>query len=523
MQGMQTTYSGDFKRNDTRGFSVASALRNGYEKYSEMERSVAAGVWGMQLTVLEIALSDAVHHWVNRTAGLLDFYGMRRHNVKRRIKELECTASDMIAKCNAQDYTLFDGYLHSVWPSLVPSYFKEGGTITQQIQAAFTRQYSNDLNIIYFCVKNAADKANTPKSDLVASVSMVQLLSHTGVDAYNLIYQEIRKLTPAYKGGNLFEKTLGASNDLMRLIGMGNAVLPYKEGTDAVKLAEKFRSDLSGNGINSIVQSAIRSARMGFIECTIAYMRLALECRDVTISDWRTLLFRMGSKQNVRKLVKEIAAIPLPEKVPEDMTEMAEQLPDSVPGTALAEYRRLSLEDHVMIDKKETEEEKELRTLRRFVYRNEDGLDLPYLCWLYSRFGTKKAVTEYLLRAGDTMNRTLRKLKRIRCSELALNPDKGYSLRIGETIKGLKRERNISGKRLASVITRRELEVEMLERTNDFIKVTPDSLRPLLRALAAAFDVTEGYILFRSIQETGADNGTYPLLIRHVESVNRGK
>ena len=493
-------------------------------KYSGIpaeKRKAAADILNGHLLMMEIMMANVTQYWISRSVSLMEEEGMIRHNMKRRANELTRTAEDLIKRCNAHDCLQVREFAGHIFPPLVEKYIGDGGTVTQNLQSSFMKRYGNELDIIYFATKNAVDKSRIPHSEIVSSVEMVALMAHTGIELYNTICRRVDEMLSGIGSVQRIksrhnEQILAAANDMLRFL-CGNAALPEKEGGDVKELAARFQKKLIEKEMLDTVESGITAMQMNFTEYVIASLRLMMQDGGIGTSGLRALLFRLGSKGNVRKLLKEICGIPLPE-ADEDMFDFMEYLPDSTEGSALAEFRRLCLEDHILTEP-ETEEQMELRILRRFVYRHEEGLDTACLRWLYWRFGTKKAVTDYLRKGGSTMDGTVKRLKRIRCEELALSPDKGYALDIGNALAGLRKERNITPGNFARSLGLKEHEARELERNTDFMNVSPESLAPMTAGLARIFDLNPGHFLFLCLKEKGNDRESYNKFIRHLEKL----
>ena len=493
-----------------------------YSGISAEKRKAAADILNGHLLMMEIMMANVTQYWTSRSVSMLEQEGMMRHNVKRRANELTRTAEDLIRRCNAHDCMQVREFAGHIFPPLVEKYISDGGTVTQNLQTSFMRRFRKELDIIYFATKNAVDKTRLPHSEIISSMEMVALMAHTGIEMYNTICRRVDELllgigTVKRMKSRHNEQILAAANEILRCLGCDMTALPKKEGDDVRKLASNFQRKLIEKEMLDTVESGITAMQMNFIEYVIASLRLMIHDGGIGMSGLRALFFRVGSKDNVRTLLKEIGEIPLPE-ADEDIFDFMESLPDSAEGSALARFRRLCLEDHILTEP-EAEEQRELRILRRFVYRHEEGLDTACLRWLYWRFGTKKAVTDYLRKGGSTMDHTIKRLKYIRCKDLVLSPDKGYTLEIGNILTGLRKERDITSGNFARSLGLKEHEARELERDTDFMNVSPEALAPMMAGLAKMFDLNPGHFLFLCLKEKENDRESYNKFIRHLEKL----
>lgn len=506
------------------GMPHITMLSGKYSGVPAEKRKAAADIMNGHLLMMEIMMSNVTQLWITRSVSMLEERGMMRHTIKKRANELTRVSSDLIGRCNAHDRIQVEQFAAHIFPPLVEQYINDGGTVTQGLQSAFMKRFRNELDIIFLSTKNAVDKARIPHSEIVSSVEMVALMAHTGIEIYNFICRKVDALMAGIGSVKRIksrhnEQILAAANEILRSLGCDKANLPEKEGADVRLLARSFHQELTDKSMIDTVNAGITAMQMNFIEYVIASIRLDMEKGSVGFSSLHTLLLRLGNKRNVRELLKEIGSIPLPGKG-EDIFDFMENLPDSVPGSRLAEFRRLCLDDHIMTEP-ETEEQKELRTLRRFVYRHEEGLDLPCLRWLYWRFGTKKAVSDYLGKGGETMDRTVRRMKHIRCAELALDPGTGYRLNIGSMLNALRLERGITLRNFARFLGRKEDEVMVLERNTDFMDIPSETLVPLVTGLASVFGILPGHFLFMCLKEKESKDESYNKFIKHLEKLKQ--
>lgn len=427
---------------DSRNDDAINRMRNSGLLYSSLyaaklregdaeHRLAAANILNAHLLMVEIMMSNLMQKYVYDAYSELQQRGMMRHLVKKHAKSLYSLSFDLQSRCNKHDVEQVRIFCRSIYPSLVDRYIEDGGTLTTKMQLLFQNNYKNQLSKIYLSTKNVLDKIRVPESELCTKIEMVAMLAFTGIEFYDTMCKKVDSLLDGFgrvkrMKSSHNEKILCAAKELLRIIGgdKDRNGLPEKESLDARTFVAQFQSGLVSEGLLAIVESGISALRTDYIEYLIATLRIKLHRHELSITDIRTLVARVGSIKNVRKLLTEIAdTIPYGEteataaEYP-DAIDLALMLPDPVPDSALFTFRRLCLEDHVLLPEKEDEQKVRCRELRQEARSNGGALPLGTLKALYAELKTKKAVSELLRAAGEELGETLKIFDKIRVKEL---------------------------------------------------------------------------------------------------------
>lgn len=477
-----------------------------------------ADVMNAHLIMVEIMMSSVTNLYVHSAIYELKQRGMIRHNVKRRVKALEEITTSMMERCKAHDNVQVRIFTQTIFPSLTEAYIGVYGSLVLRLQNTFTKHFGNQLTLIKVATKNALDKAGIKISDIATDIQMVALMCTAGIQFYNTICNTVDKMLYGISHTTRMkslhnEKMLNAAKDLLRELGC-DIEMSEEDGRNARKFAEDFKKELIKEDLLKVVENGIMAMQMEFIEFVIASLRIKLHEHTFTVGDYRMLLLRLGSKADVRSLLSEIEAIPLPEDY-SDIYELMESLPASDKSeqqegkedSFLGKFRRLSLDDHI-ITNLEREEEVEKRKLRREVYRKGEPLPMFILRYLYHKLGTKKAVTEYLISADkDVMAKTLNVLKSTKADELKLVPGKEYGIFVGPTIKELYELRGYDRSSFAKKAGIPLKDLRELEEVAD-ISHNPAIVMPIIRVLkdlAKILNLDIRHVLFATLKPTGAE------------------
>lgn len=514
--------------------SMISGVRSRFDRYTAQQRMASADILNAHLLMVEIMMTNITQKYIYEVVSCLKERGLMRHNMKRRVNELVALSTDLMKRCNAHDSMQVRTFTETIYPGLTESFMKGGGTLTQKLQNIFWKTYGEKINLIYFATKNALDKCNVRQSDLVSNMEMVAMMCTTGIEFYDCMCRKVDGLLNGVgkvsrQKSQHNEKMMAAVKDMLREM-VGNIEIPEKEGKDVRTLTAQFQMELVKDDLLKMVESGIVSLQVEFIEYVIASLRMKMAGERLRFQDYRTLMARMGTKNNVRMLLKEIASLPLPESEDYEVYDVMETLPDAKAEgeSVIDKFRRLCLEDHIRTVP-ETNEAITLRKLRQEVYRNHGTLSMLTLRYLYNVFGTKKAMTEYIARAdADVMARTLRMLKTVKVSQLALKDGCRYELNLGAGVRTLYEMRGYTREKFASMTgvgTDRLLELEAMGDLASYPHAEK-VVGPFVTDVGKLLGIDPRYVLFASLRET-EEKGTLPevykRLFREMENVYKDK
>ena len=251
---------------------------------------------------------------------------------------------------------------------------------------------------------------------------MITMLTHTGIEFYELIGQKTDKLMQGFGKitrlkSNHNEKMLCAAKELIRLLGCPNQ-MPEDISAHPRTLTAQFQRELTDIGLLNTIEQSLISLRMDYIEFVIASLRMKLTAGHFPLSDVRTLVMRVGSIENVRRLLTEIAEIPLPQSPDWDVVDLAQSLPDSVAESAISTFRRLCMDNRELLPTPEDEQVVRLRELRQEARSNNGTLPMGTLRNLFATLGTKKAVQELLANGGKELENSAKMLRGMKVGEL---------------------------------------------------------------------------------------------------------
>lgn len=408
-------------RNPSRNLLAEAYYSTETSRTPPAQRQAAAEIMMVHLIMVDIMMSNIMQKYVCETHRSIEELGLMRHNIKHHAKQLRTASLELQNRCNAHDVAQVNVFCRHIFQPLVNDYIASGGTLAQKMQNAFYRMCTTQIDRIFFATKNAMDKVRLPHTLTLTNIQMVSMMANTGIEYYRLIEQKIRSMmlgigpvTCAKSGFN--EKMLCSAKELLRSLG-ANVDMPEKECNDVRTLTAQFQRELVNNNLMKIIESSILLLYTEFIEFVIASLRMKIEEGQIPVAYIRTLKERLGSTENIRRLLKEISQIPLPTDEEWDIIDLMQQLPDSVEGSAIGTFRRLCLEDHVLNVQPEDETVILLRQLRQEARNNDGILPLGTLKQLYVERGTKQSVIDLLNAGGEELSASVKRLKRTKVSD----------------------------------------------------------------------------------------------------------
>ncbi len=476
-----------------------------------VKRAVGADMMNAHKIMVEMMFANLVNKYIHSVVSQLKEQNMMRHNIKRLANILLENTTDLIKKCEPHDRNQVKIYTEDIFPTLSSRYYENDGSLASYLQTMFHNEYKDRLDKIYSLTYKMLMDVQAKYPSIVADLEMVVMLCITIIDYDEAVTTQILYLTSDIDKAqaprvNQNNRIIGASNELIRqLIG----TIPMPEGSDEVReLTKELQDSLVQPEMWNVTKSAISALKMDYIEYVMAdlYIRLKTE-QPIQLKEYRMLFLRLGSKKRVRQFFKELGDICLPDG-DYDIIDVMDLLPLSAGigdnETAIATFRRLSLEDKIKINP-ETYEEIEYRNLRREVYHN-GSLPMFILKYLYYKLKSKKAITGYLKKAGEeVMASTINALKSIKTDSLKINPNKRHIIVMGPALRFLYLYRKYTREQFAEILA---MKVEHLKSMEAIMEISINSESEMEKAKDYLYDMSkrlsidQRYIWFCMLEET---------------------
>ena len=139
----------------------------------------------------------------------------------------------------------------------------------------------------------------------------------------------------------------------------------------------------------------------------------------VNIAAIREVWYRLGTKEKVLQLFKELKRMPMLEDEDAEALDLAKSIAMSKKKQeAMNSFRSLCVNDERILPPEEPKEVWQYRVLRTVARKSNGIVPDDILASLMQAHGTKKALIEQLEKAGFELKPTLNKVRKMKASEL---------------------------------------------------------------------------------------------------------
>lgn len=292
---------------------------------------------------------------------------MLRHQLKKSVGELRAKTDDLFKRVVLEDRRIVTEHANMVAPAYAKAYYEAGGSLSSRLQMQFRKMQGERINLIILSTKNALDKIRVPHSDIVAQVMTLIGISTTNIN----LYEAVQKKIDTIHGGTLKitrqkslhnESIIKSARNVVDIFVSRNQNVPEREGKAAQDLLKQLGDYMSGEDMFFIVDNCLLAMNMEYVEFFLASLRIDMQNRPILLSIYRNLLERMGTYANVREMISQLVAVPIPEGT--DAWDFATKLPSISSGTALNSFRRLCIENKSISPEREDNQKMVCRKLR---------------------------------------------------------------------------------------------------------------------------------------------------------------
>ena len=416
---------------------AAPSVRTGLEtpKRYSMIRSNAAkkdiedaiDVLNTFLLFSELILAGEMERYATRAIKYMEEHNMLRHQIKKQTSTIKDTLSTMLRRCNWEDREVVLGQsLLVTWNyDYGKRFYEDGGSLLNRLQLTFSRAYALKIKRIRIYNRRLAESAGMKHEDLMADLLTVSALAQTDIELFNEVQSRKRA---AARGRGTFrtiknthcEALVNAVQCILDQFCPRHSEVPEEQSALLRTHLREFQTDITSPKQFEMFDGQIIALGMDFIEYLLATMRMEME-KGKNVLPYklmRMVRIRMGSRKNARQVMEELASIPSPT---EDMDALDySRVIATAKGDfkALNTFRRLCLDNRCLPPEKETEQNMQHRVLRVVARKFKGELPNDVIASLVKAHGTKKAVVEQLEKAGFELEPTLRRVKKMKASEL---------------------------------------------------------------------------------------------------------
>lgn len=505
--------SGDFARM-LHPASVGNlvTVSNPYDKFSPQEREAMAHTWHFHLISAECTFAEYLYNYVRELEQMMSAHGLLKFNAKRLVNELKDTVQSMQVLVKGHGRAQIKLFCVPIFAPMADEYYNIGGDLTSRIVLRIRKRIDEEVTRLFYCTKNMLNRTGCPYADVLNHLQMIMFVVTTDIEFSDVVRDRARKLLDGtgkeiqYTMSNHNARIVKAARQLILQLYNETKYPFHKEDMENVRtLARVIQERLVGERTRDAMDEEIWGVRGDFTLFVLLRLAMRLQGHGEPVSrkELKHLLFRLGTKENVRAFVKELRATAIPEG--EGMIDRLEgfDIPESS-DTLMQQFFRLCLEDKSMYRPFSSDEEVKMRNIRQMVYYSKDStISDSMLRYIFiMKGGVKKRVEEFLSAAGtEVMRKTLRKLKKMKVTDLQGRKGR-YYFDFFKGIDELRKERGLSDKDMMQAMGLGKTKYYGMKKVTSMRYTRGDEISRLIRDLSTFMKVDASYYLYLCIRET---------------------
>ena len=380
----------------------------------------------MYLLCMELIFSAEMQRLAIHVLNLLKEKGLYRHQLKKYANKLREVTEFLQRRSNMsnKDLVMMQAEIASLKKLYAKDFYEDGGDIVNRLSVGFNRIYGVEIKRLRLDSKWMAQQMDLKHPDLMSEIFTLQALAQTDIELWQHCQKHIidfgrGKVQDRCVTGSHSAAMLHAAKNLSGQLVNRNAEATTESGTMLRKHIAEFHEKLTSEAIFEFFEGQFMALKMEFVEYYFARVRMDMEDGKVSIASIRDIWFRMGTKENVRQLFKELKRMPMLDDKDADAIDLAKSISLSKnKQEAMNLFRRLCVNDERILPPEEPTEKWQHRVLRVVARKFKGELPNDVIASLVKAHGTKKAVVEQLEKAGFELEPTLRRVKKMKASEL---------------------------------------------------------------------------------------------------------
>lgn len=380
----------------------------------------------MYLLCIELIFSAEMQRLAIRVLNLLKEKGLYKHQLKKYANKLREVTDFLQRRSNLsnKDLVMTQAEIVSFKKLWAKDYYEDGGDIINRLSIGFDRIYGIEIKRLRLDCKWMAQQMNLKHPDLVSEIFTLQALAQTDIELWQHCQKHVvnfgrGKIQDRSVKGSHSEAMLHAAKSLSDQFVDSKKEDPVESGTMLRKHIAEFHEKLTAESMFDFFESQFIALKMDFVEYYFARLRMEMEKGRVSIAVIRDVWFRMGTKENMQQLFKELKRMPMPCDKDAGTLDFARSIALSKKKQeAMNSFRRLCMNDERILPPEEPKEKWQHRVLRVVARKFKGELPNDVLASLVRTHGTKKAVVEQLQKAGFELKPTLDRVKKMKASEL---------------------------------------------------------------------------------------------------------
>lgn len=378
------------------------------------------------LACSELLFANEMQRYSYRILNMLKEKNLYRHELKKYANKLKEVTDTMMWRSNDTDryVTLKQCLMATPYHSYGADFYEEGGGLLNRMAINFHRNFELKFKRIQMDNLWIAKEMKMKHPDLVSEIFTLSALARTDIE----LFDEVQKRIESVARGRLRSKSrikslhseamLNASMNLSDKFVSRTAIMPEEPALLMRKHVAEFQNDITSEGQFEFFEGQFLALKMDYIEYYLARLRMDMNKGRLSVAQIRDVWYRLGKKHAAKKFFTELASIKLPKK-DFDAWDLSKKIATSTGDQkAMNSFRRMCVDGTRIEPDKEPDEVWQCRVLRSIARQHKGMLPDDVIRSLTKSHPTKKALVERLELAGFELRPTLRRVRKMKASEL---------------------------------------------------------------------------------------------------------
>lgn len=380
------------------------------------------------------ALRDLLLYWDTVLCGEIQRYAFHvlrqmqeknlyRHELKKYANKLIEEARKLQIRIKDNDKTMVLEWCLRTdkRKAFAAAFFEDGGSIVSKFAMAYQKEFKTDWDVVWKDCEMVSRKTNTKHPDIVCRLLALEALTNTGVELYDSCVNRMKKIMLGKGSFNIRKSThhesmRNAVHNLLSRMVSGNIDLSDVQSRYAREHLAALQRKMIEKGSGEFFQEQFNQLTREFTHYMIAWMRMELTGGQMSIATIRTLYDRLGTRHRVEKFFKQLSERPRPEDH-FDIWDVVDSLPIESDKSEIFRFYSMCEKDE-RHEQPESQLKQEARILRQCTRENKGMLPDDILRVMVMHYKTKKALVEHLSTLGFELEPTLKRVKKMKASEL---------------------------------------------------------------------------------------------------------
>lgn len=407
-------------RQTNAGYRMTSSLRSAEEIQQDIH------VLTTFLACSELLFADEMQRYSYRILNMLKEKNLYRHELKKYANRLKEVTDTMMLRSNVTDrhVTLKQCQMATPYHSYGADFYEEGGGLLNRMAINFHRNFELKFKRMQMDNLWIAKEMKLSHPDLMSEIFTLTALARTDIELFEVVQKRIESVargrlkSKSYIKSLHSEAMLNAANNLSDRFISRKADIPDEPGLLMRKHMAEFQKDITGDEQFEFFNSQFMALKMEYIEYHLARLRMDMDKGRLKVAQIRDVWYRLGKKYLVKQFFKELASVKLPKKEL-DAWDISKKITYSKSDqNVMNSFRRMCVDGTKIEPDKEPDEVWQCRVLRVIARQHKGMLPDEVIRSLTKSHPTKKALVERLELAGFELMPTLRRVRKMKASEL---------------------------------------------------------------------------------------------------------